>query len=257
MSKPQRSQSGRQRSAARTRARIYALRLLYQHEMTGISVQRLLSTGAHLVENDMASECECPHITTCIPRAQFETTGEWPVDYTCPHESLPPSERNRKCVRAKVCRCRRYYLERKECPPAGYPYADGDTSQDRCRCPHYRNCEYRAFFDGFAVEPDPYATEIAIGVERSLDEIDRLISDSSEHWSVFRMPVVDRNVLRIAVYEMHWVDDVPDSVAINEAVSIAKEYGGEDSSKFVNGVLGKIARLRNPGATEGSIPTDD
>ena len=256
MSNSQRSQSRRSRAAARTRARIYALRLLYQQEMISFSIRRILDTGSHLVENDMAAECQCPHIEQCVPRAQFETTGQWPMDYACPYEDYPASERSRKCARSKVCRCRRYYLERKECSPPGYPFEDGDMSVDRCRCIHYRTCEYREFFDSFAVEPDAYAAELALGVERNLAEIDRVIADSSEHWSVFRMPVVDRNILRVAVYEMHWVDDVPDSVAINEAVSIAKEYGGEDSSKFVNGVLGKIARLRNPGSHEGGDSAD-
>ena len=69
------------------------------------------------------------------------------------------------------------------------------------------------------------------------------LASTSENWSVDRMPVVDRALLRLAVYEMVYVDDVPVSVAINEAVELAKAYGGEDeSSRFVNGVLGRIAR---------------
>jgi N utilization substance protein B len=74
--------------------------------------------------------------------------------------------------------------------------------------------------------------------------VDARIEATSQHWSLMRMPFVDRNILRLAVYEIMFEDDVPASVAINEAVELAKAYGGDDSPKFVNGVLGKIAELR-------------
>lgn len=93
-------------------------------------------------------------------------------------------------------------------------------------------------------EPDEYGRQLAIGVEESLEQIDALIGDTSEHWSVGRMPLVDRNILRIATFELLHVPEVPASVAINEAVELAKVFGGEDSSKFVNGVLGRIAEGR-------------
>lgn len=92
--------------------------------------------------------------------------------------------------------------------------------------------------------PDEYARALAQGVEEHLSEIDGLLGEVSEHWSVSRMPVVDRNILRLATYELLRVPEVPPSVAINEAVELAKVYGGEDSSKFVNGVLGRIAEHR-------------
>ena len=85
--------------------------------------------------------------------------------------------------------------------------------------------------------------EALVSVVDNLEEIDARLAATSENWSVDRMPVVDRVILRIAVYEMLYVDEVPVSVAINEAVELAKAYGGEDeSSRFVNGVLGRIAR---------------
>jgi len=93
-------------------------------------------------------------------------------------------------------------------------------------------------------EPTEYSRELAQGVEAALPELDGIIGDISEHWSVGRMPLVDRNILRMATYELLHVADVPASVAINEAVELAKVYGGEDSSKFVNGVLGRIAERR-------------
>lgn len=92
--------------------------------------------------------------------------------------------------------------------------------------------------------PDAYARDLATGVEANLDGIDGVLGEVSEHWSVSRMPVVDRNILRVATFELLYGTDVPPSVAINEAVELAKVYGGEDSSKFVNGVLGKIAERR-------------
>ena len=80
------------------------------------------------------------------------------------------------------------------------------------------------------------------------DEIDERLVAVSENWAIDRMPVVDRAILRLATYEMLFVDDVPVSVSINEAVELAKAYGGEDdSSRFVNGVLGRIARTLEGG----------
>ncbi len=89
--------------------------------------------------------------------------------------------------------------------------------------------------------PDDYCRSLVRGVESNLPEVDEMIGAVSENWSVSRMPLVDRNILRLATYEVLFEDDVPPSVAINEAVELAKVFGGEDSSKFVNGVLGKIA----------------
>lgn len=104
-------------------------------------------------------------------------------------------------------------------------------------------------------EPDGFCRELISGVETHLVEIDETIGTVSENWSVSRMPLVDRNILRLATFEVLFVDDVPASVAINEAVELAKVFGGEDSSKFVNGVLGKIAERH--AAHEVKEPTDD
>ncbi len=96
----------------------------------------------------------------------------------------------------------------------------------------------------YALEPGPledYAEELARGVDGLRAEIDALLSRFSENWTLERMPSADRNLLRIAVYEMLVVDDVDISVAIDEAVELAKSYGTDDSPKFVNGVLGRIA----------------
>jgi len=96
--------------------------------------------------------------------------------------------------------------------------------------------------------PCDFTKALFKGTFDHFNEIDELIAQTSENWSIERMPLVDLNVLRLAVYEMCYVDDIPHSVSINEAVELAKHYGGEDeSSRFVNGVLGKIAlRLEQP-----------
>ena len=85
-----------------------------------------------------------------------------------------------------------------------------------------------------------YARSLVQGVQDEHADIDELITRYADHWSISRMPVVDRNVIRVAVWELVWGGDVPVAVAINEAVELAKSYSTEDSGRFVNGILGKI-----------------
>ena len=86
-----------------------------------------------------------------------------------------------------------------------------------------------------------YIQNKAAAVAEHLDEIDTLINTHATGWKTSRMNKVDLTILRLAVDEMKWDDDVPVSVAINEAVELAKQFGGEESPSFVNGVLAKIA----------------
>lgn len=86
-----------------------------------------------------------------------------------------------------------------------------------------------------------YIQNKAAAVAEHLDEIDTLINTHATGWKTSRMNKVDLTILRLAVYEMKWDDDVPVSVAINEAVELAKQFGGDESPSFVNGVLAKIA----------------
>jgi N utilization substance protein B len=90
-------------------------------------------------------------------------------------------------------------------------------------------------------EPSDFCRDLVLGVQSRQGTIDSTIESISENWALSRMPFVDKNILRLAVYEILHMDDIPDSVSINEAVEMAKLYGGEDSSKFVNGVLGRLA----------------
>lgn len=79
-------------------------------------------------------------------------------------------------------------------------------------------------------------------IVEKLDEIDELLSEVSSGWKLNRMAKVDLTILRLAVYEMRFDDDIPLKVAINEAVELAKKFGGDDSPSFVNGVLAKLAQ---------------
>ena len=86
-----------------------------------------------------------------------------------------------------------------------------------------------------------YAAQLVEGVVAHRERIDQLLTEHAEGWTVPRMPAVDRTLLRIAVYEMLWADDVDDPVAITEAVRLAEELSTDDSPRFINGVLGSIA----------------
>ena len=89
-----------------------------------------------------------------------------------------------------------------------------------------------------------YALMLVRGVESHRIAIDNHLAATSENWSLARMPIVDRSILRLATFEMMYIDDVPTSVTINEAVELAKDFGGEDEShRFVNGILGRIAKM--------------
>ena len=89
---------------------------------------------------------------------------------------------------------------------------------------------------------DSYAEQLAVGADSMLHELDAVLEMTSSNWSVRRMPAVDRNLLRLAVYEMLEVEDVDTAVAIDECVELAKAYGTDESAAFVNGVLGRVAR---------------
>ena len=94
---------------------------------------------------------------------------------------------------------------------------------------------------------DPYGQELALGVDSRRYAIDAVIRASSASWGLSRMPVVDRNILRLALYEMIEEDDITVAVAIDEAVELAKAFGTDESPRFINGVLGSIAADVNAG----------
>jgi len=86
-----------------------------------------------------------------------------------------------------------------------------------------------------------YAIDLVEGVAANLNRIDELIASYAEGWTLDRMPVVDRNLARIAVYELLYVDEIDDPVAITEAVELARQMSTDDSPRFLNGLLGRVA----------------
>jgi transcription antitermination protein NusB len=92
-------------------------------------------------------------------------------------------------------------------------------------------------------EVDPFARETAEAVAARAPELDRRITEAAEDWTADRLGAIERNILRIALHELDG-DDVPDEVAIDEAVTLAKRYASDDAARLVNGILGRIVRER-------------
>jgi N utilization substance protein B len=94
-----------------------------------------------------------------------------------------------------------------------------------------------------------YARRLVAGASEHLDEVDQLIREQAEHWRLERMSAVDRNVLRLAVYELLYEVDVPKLVVLDEAIELAKRFGSEQSGRFVNGLLDGLLRSHHfPGS---------
>ena len=96
----------------------------------------------------------------------------------------------------------------------------------------------------------PFTTELVEGVARHLPEIDLLLEEHTEGWTVARLAALDRTILRVAIHELRHRADVPASVAISEAVEAATDLSSEGSPRFVNGILGKIASEMRPAAED-------
>ena len=112
------------------------------------------------------------------------------------------------------------------------------------------------------VEPLPedlrgFATSLADGVAAHVEELDPMISESAEHWRLERMNVMDRLILRLAVYEFLYERETPDKVIINEALELARRFSGDESVRFINGLLDGIRRRldRGEGAPPGGAET--
>lgn len=97
---------------------------------------------------------------------------------------------------------------------------------------------------GPGIDEGEFINNLAKGVQKHRDQIDKIIEKSAPEWPISQITIVDRNVLRIGIYELLFGDkkEVPPKVAINEAIELAKNYGGESSGRFINGVLGTIYR---------------
>jgi N utilization substance protein B len=104
-------------------------------------------------------------------------------------------------------------------------------------------------FDELRVSPQnrPYAEVLVRLVAANLPKVDRTIEDSLTNWRMSRLSVIDRNILRMGVAEMMFVDDVPPRMTIREMVQLAEKYGTDESPRFVNGVLDAVMRRLSPG----------
>jgi transcription antitermination protein NusB len=114
--------------------------------------------------------------------------------------------------------------------------------QERIRAPESMARELDLFCSSFDVGQKAmgYGRQLIEGINAHADDIDRLLADHSHNWRVERMSSVDRNILRIAVFEMRYSQEIPAQVAINEALEIAKRYSLQDSVAFINGILDAI-----------------
>lgn len=101
----------------------------------------------------------------------------------------------------------------------------------------------------------PFSKELVLGVCRNKGELDRLISRSSKNWRLGRMSHVDRNILRVGVYEIRFMKDIPPKVSIDEAVEMGKRFGTDESGAFINGILDHVFNaLQEEDAEDGSTP---
>jgi len=89
-----------------------------------------------------------------------------------------------------------------------------------------------------------FANELVKGIAEKKDELDEVIKNKLKNWNFERVAIIDRNILRMGVYEIMFREDIPDSVSINEAIEIAKKYGDQESSRFINGILDKVAKSK-------------
>ncbi len=92
---------------------------------------------------------------------------------------------------------------------------------------------------------EPYVFTLLTGVAEHLFKIDELITTYAQDWDMDRMPAIDRNILRIAIYEILWVEEIDLKIACDEAVELAKSLSTDESSNYINGVLGRIVKLKD------------
>lgn len=91
-------------------------------------------------------------------------------------------------------------------------------------------------------ESDEFAEQIVLGVQEHLQEIDRLIEKYSENWRLDRISLIDRNILRMAIFELLYCEEIPSKVTLNEAIELGKRFGTDDSGSFINGILDRIQK---------------
>lgn len=112
---------------------------------------------------------------------------------------------------------------------------------------------------GPGLEDQTFVWQLITGIARKMPEIDRIIEKAAPEWPLDQITIIDRNVLRLGLYELLYgnKEEVPPKVAINEAIELAKTFGGESSGKFINGVLGTVYKQIEPEANNNQQPATD
>ncbi|MFT4147485.1 MAG: transcription antitermination factor NusB [Micrococcaceae bacterium] len=98
--------------------------------------------------------------------------------------------------------------------------------------------------DTKSTPPNPYIYDVVSGVSQHQDELDETIASTAEAWTLKRMPTVDLTILRIGTWELLYNEEVPEKAVLSEAVNLAREFSGDKAPKFINGVLGRIAKMK-------------
>jgi len=104
------------------------------------------------------------------------------------------------------------------------------------------------------IEVKAFAQGLVEGVMTEREALDRIIAGSVDNWRIDRMAVVDRNILRVAVYELAWLPDTPSVVVLDEAIEVGKKYGSEQSGAFINGILDAVRKRIERGEVPSSRP---
>lgn len=104
--------------------------------------------------------------------------------------------------------------------------------------------------------PSEFCRRLVKGVIDNRSELDRIIEQYSSHWKIYRMSGVDRNILRVASFEMIYCENIPDKVSINEAIEISKKFGTEETGPFVNGVLDAVRQHHGHDSSSAAAATD-
>ncbi len=97
-------------------------------------------------------------------------------------------------------------------------------------------------YENDEVKPIPLSIELVLGVKENLEFVDEIIRKYSKEWDISRFSNIDRNILRIAIYEIHFMEKIPYKVSINEAVELAKTFSTEEAYKFINGILAQVVK---------------
>ena len=95
--------------------------------------------------------------------------------------------------------------------------------------------------DNLSLDVTEFANRLISGVDKNIDKIDLVLAETSKNWKISRMAAVDRSILRLAIYEILFEDDIPLKVTINEAIELAKKYGNKNSGAFINGILDNVS----------------